>query len=164
MTLSQKLCEASYKRDIEECSALLIQGAEIDCYSEMYDSPLANACGWGYIELINLFLNAGASVNYGGEYNFTPLWVASGEKLVHISKILIEKGADIDSQDDVWHDTPLMRAVKSGDLEMCRLLIKNGSDIDSENEYNYTALDIAEEMGHMAIVNLIKNISVRDKI
>ena len=69
-------------------------------------------------------------------------------------KLLVEKGADIDSIDTEGR-TPLLRAVRSGHEAVVKLLIEKGASVHSKDKEGRTPLWWAAENKHKATVKLL---------
>ena len=83
------------------------------------------------IELVNLLLVNGASVNEKDSIGATALSEASLNGKTKIAKLLLEKGANVNSEDkDGW--TPLHFASAAGHLDMVKLLIANGANVSAK--------------------------------
>ena len=78
---------------------------------------------------------------------------ASGGHLP-VVEFLVSEGADVNTTNDD-NETALTEAAFSGHLEVCQYLVSNGADVTVESEFG-TALELAEEEGHDAIVDLLK--------
>ncbi len=105
--------------------------------------PLHTAAHNNDLNEISKLLNQGADVN-GISLGATPLWNAAWRGNIEAAKLLIERGARVESM-HLWG-----AAVGTDNEEMARLLIKNGADLtfvyDGKN-----ALDYAKERNHMKI-------------
>ena len=78
------------------------------------------------------------------ELQYTPLHYASIYCSYRSAKILLEKGADVNSKNSLGN-TPLMTASENGCSIVAILLIKKGADLDLENNDGKTALELAKE-------------------
>jgi ankyrin repeat protein len=69
--------------------------------------------------------------------------------------VLLEAGALIDA---AYIDglTPLMWAAGQGHIESVRLLVNKGANKGLKDDRGLTALDMAQEAGHAAIVPLLR--------
>jgi len=67
----------------------------------------------------------------------------------------IERGEDLNQQDEVHDHTPLMRACRWNRLGVARLLITHGADINIINEDGITALHLACSHGYTQVVKLL---------
>ena len=69
--------------------------------------------------------------------------------------LLLEKGADINIQEDKQGDTPLHVAIKHNRLKAIKILIENGSDINAKNKNIKTPLHLASELNHIEVIKLL---------
>ncbi|KAJ5935976.1 hypothetical protein N7454_005274 [Penicillium verhagenii] len=89
--------------------------------------------------------------NVGGQ---TPLsWAAkNGHK--EVVRLLLEKGAELESNDDSRR-TPLLWAARNGHKEVVRLLLEKGAELESNDDSRRTPLLWAARNGHKAVVRLL---------
>ena len=84
-----------------------------------------------------------------------------------VVKLLLEKGADIESKDD-YGRTPLSWAAEGGHKAVVKLLLEKGADMESKDDYGQTPLSWAAEGGHEAVVQLLlekgADIESKDKL
>jgi len=71
--------------------------------------------------MAQLLLGHGANVNARGRGHKTPLHLASLGGSLDVSRLLIERGADADAQDDKFH-TPFSMALALGHRKLARFL------------------------------------------
>ena len=69
-------------------------------------------------------------------------------------RVLIEMGADINPQFNVWLDSPLLLAIRHGHKEIVNILISNGAIKDSHGEY---PIHFAVAYGSKEIVQILIN-------
>ena len=69
---------------------------------------------------------------------------------VELASRLIERGADVDAQDDTQQSAFLI-AASEGYVDLLDLTMRHGADLDSKDSFNGTALIRATERGHAAI-------------
>ncbi|PQE18637.1 ankyrin repeat protein [Rutstroemia sp. NJR-2017a BVV2] len=86
---------------------------------------------------------------------FTTILIAAYSGLEGIVKLLLEKGADIESKEDGEGWTALLVASKNGYETIVKLLLEKGADIESKDKWSRTALLIASENSHETIVKLL---------
>lgn len=95
----------------------------------------------------------------------TPLSVAAARGHLNISKILVEKGANINHLGCVYGKTPLALAAAHGNLEVARLLLDAGADI-GDGEETRSPLWMAVSGSHSEVVKLLTdkgaNVEMRD--
>lgn len=107
----------------------------------------------GLYSFVERSLNSGVEldVQYQG---FTPLSYAvlSGDETM--IKLLLERGAKINIQDDN-QKTPLFHAIQSGSETIVSLLLERGARIDIQDNNQRTPLSHAAQSGSEAIVELL---------
>jgi ankyrin repeat protein len=69
-----------------------------------------------------------------------------------VAQLLIEKGADVESKDE-WGRTPLSIAAENGQDAVIQLLIEKGADVDSKDSYGQTR---ATAFRHEGVVQLLE--------
>lgn len=113
------------------------------------------------VNAVKELCDAGVNVNRIAKgIEQTPLLCISENSInsVEISKILIDKGANVNYINviiDEIFTSPLINAVKNGDIELIKLLIDNGANVNSDNS---SALKMANESSQKnAIELLLKN-------
>ena len=88
------------------------------------------------------------------------LWLlrAAGEGQEATVRELLDKGAGIDSRDDMFGQTPLSQAASSGHEAVVQLLLnKDGVNPDSKDDIGQTPLSQAASSGHKAVVQLLQS-------
>ena len=71
----------------------------------------------------------------------TALMEAADEGHVEVVRLLLESGADINTQEDYGNGaTALMEAAGNGHVEVVRLLLENGADTNTQNNSGRTVL------------------------
>jgi hypothetical protein len=74
---------------------------------------------------------------------------------------LIEKGADVNFQNEVWDfSTPLHLAVAKNSLNVIKLLLNRGADRNLRNSDDKTAADIAHEIKKQEILVLLSSVEM----
>jgi ankyrin repeat protein len=71
-----------------------------------------------------------------------------------VVKLLLEKGADVDSK-DMGGRTPLSWAARNGHEAVVTLLLEKGADVHSKDKDGRTPLSWAAGNGHEAVVKLL---------
>jgi ankyrin repeat protein len=122
---------------------------------KMSDQPLIDAVRSNDLNQVRPLLNNGANPNASGD-RMTALMYASQNGHLETAKLLIDKGADVNSKDGM---TALMYAAQNGHLEIAKLLIDEGADVNAKRFYGgMTALMYASKEGNLEVVKtLIEN-------
>ncbi len=137
------------KRNLLLAIALLFLGTSI--YAQDISSTAISALQKGNAsELEEVF--GGQDFNKcfelkGNVYNYLALSVRL-ESLASL-KFFVEKGADLEQA--CTSKTPLMYAVKYGQLDMVKYLVDNGAKLETKTAKGNTALDYAKKYKHAAI-------------
>jgi ankyrin repeat protein len=137
---------------------LIENHADLNPYDEDGFTPLHYALFNGYFQIAKLLIENGADVNgRNKKTGDTPLHYAiyhKGEGAYNFIQYLLEKGADINSQDD-YGDTPLHRAVRQEDVNMVELLIKEKPNLNIPDKPRDTPLITAVRLNNVAITKLL---------
>ena len=110
-------------------------------------------------EILSCLIENGADINKGRIDNQTPLMVAVKKGHISVATFLIERGADVDLQDENGN-TALHHALYGSDVscEILSCLIGRGADVNGVNKVKHTPLMIAAKRGHLnALTLLIKH-------
>lgn len=102
------------------------------CSSNALDQALISACSEGFIEIVQLLLEKGASITCTDpELHKPPLCWASGCGHFEIVKLLISRGADPNSKGGLKHTSALGFASSKGYPEIVEFLAKQGANIET---------------------------------
>ena len=97
---------------------------------------------------------------------FTNLMIRSYLGHETVVKLLLKKGAELESKDEEYDRTPLIWAAKNGHERVVKLLLEKGADLESRDEqWGQTPLSWAAENGHEGVVKLLleKAVNVHSK-
>ena len=75
-------------------------------------------------------------------YGYTPLAFAAQSGHLHIAKLLLRCGANIEAE-DYWGETPLLLAAQGAHVEMVQLLLDEGANIEAVDNFKPTPLSVA---------------------
>jgi ankyrin repeat protein len=89
-----------------------------------------------------------------GEHKITPLMKASWEGEIDIAKYLIEKGADVNAEDDSGQ-TPLFNAILRDHSNVVALLIEKGAKVNIKDSRQFTPLTSAAAAGYQEVVTIL---------
>ncbi|XP_074256279.1 ankyrin repeat and SOCS box protein 3 isoform X1 [Saimiri boliviensis] len=134
---------------------LLEAGADPDGTTLEETTPLFLAVENGHIDVLRLLLQHGASVN--GSHSmcgWNSLHQASFQENTEIIKLLLNKGANKECQDD-FGITPLFVAAQYGKIESLSILISSGANVNCQALDKATPLFIAAQEGHTKCVELL---------
>ena len=142
---------------LELVKLLVENGATIDIGKENGDrTPLIEASDSGHADIAAYLISKGADVNALGN-GVTPLMAAvstnamatgPAEPREETIRLLLEKGADVNVQDNTWLKTgfsPLMMAVRQADAALVQTLLAKQADLNLKSADGETALDMAKK-------------------
>ncbi|MEZ0261765.1 MAG: ankyrin repeat domain-containing protein [Alphaproteobacteria bacterium] len=98
-------------------------------------------------DIVVLLLTLGAQIDLADEQGATPLITTACTGAAGTMKLLLEKGAQVESRFGEALSTPLHCAAHNGNLECVKLLIENGADIMAKTGKGLTALEEARRTG-----------------
>lgn len=119
--------------------------------------------GWCTLEhepiihrLILKFLGGGiVDVNTRDNKIQSLLFRAAENGADEILRLLIKKGADLETKDTIYGQTLLAWAAEKGHEATVKLLLQEGANIESKNLYDRTPIWHAAENGHEAVAELL---------
>jgi len=135
---------------------LVEKGADVNASG---GSPLMSAAGAGHVKTVQFLIEKGADVK--GAAGASALRSAAYFGHVEIVELLKNAGAREDPKGQSQQEThslndQLMAAAKNGDVAIAKALLAKGADPSVKNSESNTALMIAEQKGHIEVVELIK--------
>jgi ankyrin repeat protein len=89
--------------------------------SHGFQTALHNAADGEYLDIVNILIKAGATVNANDSYNQTPLHKAAKRRNLDVVKVLLTEGAKVDAK-DYSGSMPLHETEKnygSGSMPLC---------------------------------------------
>ena len=110
------------------------------------------------VRWIQYFIENGNYINEFNEhyYNYTPLHISALNSNIEIAKMLIENGADINSNAKN-NLQPIHVAALNNNLELIKLLIKNGANINAKDQFNRSPLHLATFKKNCEIIDYLLN-------
>lgn len=122
----------------------------------MKKKKLFRAAGAGDEETVRKLAECGARVNARSFFDgVTPLHLSARHGGAGVSRVLIEKGADVNPVDKA-RETPLHWAAERGHAEVVRLLLEKGADPSARtSNFGETPLHSAARAGHFRAVREI---------
>ena len=134
----------------ETVRRLLQSGADPNIVGGECGTALLAASTKGYINIVRLLLDNGADVNLANvEARYNPLKWAMFEDKLETFKLLLEKGANVNSSAGAF-GTVIVEASFHGKVEFVKLLLEHGADLNANGEYG-TALRAARKAHYLDI-------------
>jgi ankyrin repeat protein len=75
---------------------------------------------------------------------------------ITVAGLLLDRGADVNAADARGKLTPLHYAAWSGNVELVQLLVARKADRSAKENRGRTALDLAKERNHAAVVKVLE--------
>ncbi len=148
------LNSAIHRGDSGKVTDLLENGADPNMIISQYgDTPVLRAANGGYVEIVNILLEAGADPSFERETGYSlpdkpgyrnrgywsALMFAVRGNNLNLVRTLVIAGANLETYYINSH-TPLMFASGIGNPEIVKLLIESGADVSKTSDYGDTAL------------------------
>ena len=126
-------------------------GADPDVQGIYKAIPLHYAAHNQKFEVVEKLIEYDADIDARDEDGWTQLsWASRGLhfKDGSVLRLLLERGADVNSRADDDGFTPLHRASSCGALEVVRLLLEHGADVQAVDSDGKTALQVMGSINH----------------
>src|SRR5271156_6015903 len=88
----------------------------------------------------NTLVRRGQSVDLKDSYSQTLLSYAAMQGHEAVMKLLLEKGAELETKDKEYSQTPLSWAADQGHVAVVKLLLEKGAELETKDEYGRTPL------------------------
>ncbi|XP_026685165.1 ankyrin repeat domain-containing protein 50-like [Diaphorina citri] len=148
-----KLCAENninlLKTFLKSCEAL-----DLELVDKHGQTALNVAAHQGFVDAVQILLEAGANINHTDCEGWTPLRSASWGGHSAVVKLLLQSGADVNCS-DMGGRTALRAAAWGGHLEVVKLLLAAGAHVNAADSEGRTALIASAYMGHADIVSSI---------
>ena len=121
------------------------------------ETVLAGICAFGFFRFLENFPLSAGNMNQLQQVNgqnCSLLAITAEEGYLQIVWLLLDKGADINSQSGLF-GSALGAASAQGHLQVVQLLLDKGADINFQSEYYGSALGAASARGHLQVVQLL---------
>lgn len=140
---------------------LLEKGASIEAVDCKKNTVLHAACQNGFYDTVQYLVEEGADIHAKNEYGSTPLLFAAFCGHLDIVKLLIQNKADINVKTFQSY-TILHGAAYNGQTAVVQYLLKEAPAlINAQMEHGFTALDVAYNKKHEAVVKSFKQHGIR---
>ncbi|XP_066552582.1 ankyrin repeat and SOCS box protein 3 [Amia ocellicauda] len=138
------------------CVALLLRaGADPNQVTNEETTPLFIAVQNGHPDVVQMLLSHGAEVNGSQSLcGWNALHQAAFRGLSEITRILLDRGVDKETQDD-FGITPLFIAAQYGQLDCLKMLADSGANVNCQARDRATPLFIAAQEGHTDCVQTL---------
>eukprot|EP00438_Fugacium_kawagutii_P033111 Skav219662 [mRNA] locus=scaffold1257:224834:230605:+ [translate_table: standard] len=110
----------------------------------------------GSLQCLHLLLEAGADKDSAGvgQYDATPLLIASQNGHIGVVRFLVEAGSDMHKPNNNGA-TALYVAAQNGHIVVVRFLVEAGADMHKPKNNGATPLPVAAQNGHIAVVRFL---------
>lgn len=107
------------------------------------------------VEIADMLIRAGATVQTANRFGATPVWLAAASGNAAMLDVLLEAGADAHAANP-HGETPLLAAARSGKPDAVRVLLDRGAQVNAKESWRgQTALMWAAAEGHVSVVELL---------
>ncbi|KAJ3093695.1 Serine/threonine-protein kinase plk1 [Phlyctochytrium bullatum] len=136
-------------------SFLIERGADVNCSDDLLkNTPLMEAAEREHLQVVQVLVENGASIEAENQNGQTPLYLAVSEGHADIVRFLLDKGADV-NRCNAYNKTPLVEAASRGHLRAVQALVDRGADADCRDRDGMTACDWAWKNGHTDIADYL---------
>ena len=104
---------------------------------------------------VAILLSRGINPNVEAAGGTSALFLAAYRGRLEIMRLLVARGADIETRNPASHETVLIRAARGNQLEIVRLLLDAGAKVDSCGIKKITPLIYAVFGGHLEVAELL---------
>lgn len=138
--------------NLEMARRLLDAGADVNAGDRFGSTPLELAAWRGFRDVVDLFLDRGATVPADGEAAAGMLMQAAERGLGRLFRLLSARVAAPVGESG---GTMLRAAAAGGSAEIVGILVGRGLDVNARDGYGRTALHYAAENGRTEVVRLL---------
>src|SRR3990167_5297602 len=125
-TKEDQLLAAVRANDVTTLHQLLSEGVNIKADSRCF-LAIKEAAGAGFIEIVNILLDAGADIEARNSYGFTPLLSAVEHNHIDTVNLLLARGADVNAYSRKGDATLILAQTP----EMVTTLLTAGALVDA---------------------------------
>ena len=152
------LHDAAQNGDMETVKRLIAEGSDVqEIDSETALTPLVEATLGGDKEIVVLLIEKGADPAGRDGKGFTALHAAAHMGYVDIVELLIERGVDVNDQENTSRITPLHAAAERDYQDVAKVLLLNDVDLNLKTESGHTPVILAVLNQHADMVKLLRD-------
>ena len=135
---------------------LLGSGVDVDQQNLYGWTALLQASCYGHHEVVYTLLQHHANINLCNSWVTSPLVAAAQGGFSTVVQVLLEKGAEVMSGDEVLSPTPLMVAAQCGHESIVSQLLSHGSNVNARLQaIGWTPLMLAARNNHLGVVQVL---------
>jgi ankyrin repeat protein len=108
--------------------------------------------------MIHCLLERGAKLKPKSEFAIQALRITAREGHQELFQFLVKRGVDINKKFN--HMSPIHIACQAGREDMVRCMVVRGANPNATNKEGQTALILAAELGHVAVVQTLLDLKV----
>ena len=113
------------------------------------------AAYFGLMETMIDLLKNNACLEFQDDRGWTPLFYAVDNGQEAMIRLLLEKGAKLETVDILFGQTPLSHAAKYGKEAVVQLLLEKGAELETKSRVGRTPLSHSAQYGKEAVVQLL---------
>lgn len=153
--LNRELLDSVIMRNITHVRELLERGADLNAKdAEHNETPLMLAVKFASVDMVRHLLEAGAEVDARNDRGRTALFYAP--VLSEVFGVLLRAGADVHARDEEGNTILMRKVSESASLAEVEYLLNLEVDPSARNEDGETALDLAESLGLVRVVERLR--------
>lgn len=153
-----KLAVQALNNNDKNAIVSIIKDVDIDLVDSSGETLLWKAVQRKAIDIVNVFLDAGANVNIPDKDGWTPLHIAVQNQDRNIVDLLLRYNPTINAQNK-YGNSPLWIAVfyAKGKRDIINLLLDSGADPYLENHSGINAIQLAQKIANYDNISIFKS-------
>jgi ankyrin repeat protein len=133
---------------------LITKGADINAIDKYDDTPLILSAWRGFRDLVQLLLEAGATLPASQSGRQSLLEMAVNKKLEKLFNVLVDTGVDLNIKNDKG-GTMLHAAANGGSVQIIQTFLDKRFQINQQDNHGWTPLHYATEKGRSKAIQLL---------